>query len=606
MKDGPVQESTPLGGAFGIGALEDPDEDDYSVYDNSIRGSGQRIMDLDDDDHGPHGYEISRRSALGRTQQASKPARPPTSTETYHDGTPALPGFAISSKAVQPDLWFEPPSIPRDWQLNPKRIFDLADRPPEDAPAVQGPSGRPPPAVDARGKTVLTADDRGTLLGEEQIKAPPRSVFDFISAKNKERLSQFTSKLPSSSTNPAIPSVPATAESVVLTVPVLDKPTATAALKGFMPFSDDPAKQSRYKFYLQSQAGQFEGVFAPKCEPGRMGELNKELEDFAKSAKVFKPMSMAMAGRFVSGSNSALDMKAPQPGLRTVEKEEPEEETVVEEKMEETLTPAMVAVRTGQFGVLTRRKENFYPVKLLCKRFNVPDPHPDGPTEDAGEEKEEKELLNKSAMNDLRQEGGFTEEQPYDLKTTTETSSTAKAPGVVGLGEDESQGKTTLTYERPPMDLFKAIFAESESESEDEENKPVRQPAAVSTEATKPTSVAEEVKKPTPNPLEPVSFTDFKPTFVSKADRTTTSTAIPSEKKKKEKKKRKAALSFAVEDDEVDVSAPKEKKSKSDGRDKKRRKEEPVADQEDEWVEKEVTQPPLVAKVGRARASDFL
>lgn len=446
------------------------------------------------------------------------------------------------------------------------------------------------------------------MLGEDQIKAPPRSVFDFISAKNKERISQLTSKA-SCSPASSLPSAPATQESVTLTVPILDKPTAVAALKGFMPFGDDHAKQDRYRFYLRSQAGELEGTFNPKCEPGRTWELNKELEDFAKSAKVFKPMSSAMAGRFVSSSsaNTAADMKTPQAGLRNVEMEEAKEE-VVEEKEVENLTPAAIAVRTGQFGILTRSTENFYPVKLLCKRFNVPDPHPDGPVE-GEEDKEEKELLNKQKMDDLRQEGGYTAPQPYDLSTTTETTAStevkAKSSGTVGLGEDEGQGKETLTYERPPMDLFKAIFAESESESEDEENKPVRQPAPVpiSEEATKPALSAPPAAPS--NPLEPISFTDFKPTFVPKSDRTT-STAVP-EKKKKDKKKKKAALSFAVEEDEEDALAPKEKRKKSKDasseREKKRRKETPA---EDEWVEKEVAVPRVAARIGRARASDFL
>ena len=38
----------------------------------------------------------------------------------------------------------------------------------------------------------------------------------------------------------------------------------------------------------------------------------------------------------------------------------------------------------------------------------------------------------------------------------------------VGLGEDESQGRDTLTYVRPSMDIFKAIFA-NDDESDDEE-----------------------------------------------------------------------------------------------------------------------------------------
>lgn len=75
MKAGHLQEgtsSTPLGGAFGISALEDADEDDCSVYDTSARGSGQRIMDLDDDDNGPSSYEISRKTRSNRPEAVQK------------------------------------------------------------------------------------------------------------------------------------------------------------------------------------------------------------------------------------------------------------------------------------------------------------------------------------------------------------------------------------------------------------------------------------------------------------------------------------------------------------------------------------------------------
>ena len=41
----------------------------------------------------------------------------------------------------------------------------------------------------------------------------------------------------------------------------------------------------------------------------------------------------------------------------------------------------------------------------------------------------------------------------------------------IGLGEDETQGQDTLTYERPSMDIFKAIFASNDEDSDDEQEK---------------------------------------------------------------------------------------------------------------------------------------
>ena len=76
--------------------------------------------------------------------------------------------------------------------------------------------------------------------------------------------------------------------------------TAAAALKGFMPFASEPAKQARYIAYLRSQA---EGA-EPVCAlPGQsVSDLRKELSGYAKSAAVFKPVTGAMAGRFTSAA----------------------------------------------------------------------------------------------------------------------------------------------------------------------------------------------------------------------------------------------------------------------------------------------------------------
>ena len=44
-----------------------------------------------------------------------------------------------------------------------------------------------------------------------------------------------------------------------------------------------------------------------------------------------------------------------------------------------TQTPesdAVQAAKAGMFGILTRETQDWHPHRLLCKRFNVPDPYP--------------------------------------------------------------------------------------------------------------------------------------------------------------------------------------------------------------------------------------
>lgn len=37
---------------------------------------------------------------------------------------------------------------------------------------------------------------------------------------------------------------------------------------------------------------------------------------------------------------------------------------------------AVQAARADMFGILTRQVEEWHPHRILCKRFNVPDPYP--------------------------------------------------------------------------------------------------------------------------------------------------------------------------------------------------------------------------------------
>jgi G patch domain-containing protein 1 len=98
-------------------------------------------------------------------------------------------------------------------------------------------------------------------------------------------------------------------------VPTMDKSAAEAALLGFMPFSDDVSKQQRYKQYLNVQAG----LSTEKIEmvEGFSGEdMNKELNEFAQAARIFKPLSTSMSSRFTTASK-VVEFQQPAPGLRS-------------------------------------------------------------------------------------------------------------------------------------------------------------------------------------------------------------------------------------------------------------------------------------------------
>jgi hypothetical protein len=118
---------------------------------------------------------------------------------------------------------------------------------------------------------------RSNLLGETPLQAPARSVFDYLSQKNLERLQSFTKQAralakddadSSTSTNPLfvidtskqdIPAhliPPFKEELKVPVIPDIPEQVAFEALKGFIPFHLDLPKQTRYKQFLAHKSGQ--------------------------------------------------------------------------------------------------------------------------------------------------------------------------------------------------------------------------------------------------------------------------------------------------------------------------------------------------------------
>lgn len=162
---------------FGLGALNDADDDDVDVYDGGSRGGGRRLAfdeeEKDQDDH----------IVMGRPGQASQQEtlnRRPASSSTFSDGRPLLPGFVLSDKPVSEDTWwvhavgrdhavglpsgrFPVPEIPKDWTPDPRRVWsqDVKQEDKENVPAKPSfvhPSRRGAFAV------TLTADEVGEII----------------------------------------------------------------------------------------------------------------------------------------------------------------------------------------------------------------------------------------------------------------------------------------------------------------------------------------------------------------------------------------------------------------------------------------------------------
>ncbi|SPO40700.1 uncharacterized protein PSFLO_06182 [Pseudozyma flocculosa] len=461
---------------------------------------------------------------------------------TWLDGRKVAVGFRVASKSMAPDPWFAPPIIPKGWKPNPQAIWD--SHAPTMAPAAA------PGRVEGSAPKALDPTARGTILGEARMPGPPPALSDFLSTKARERLAAAAAgaSLPQEPAGPAPP--PA------IEIPPTDPATAKAALHGFMPFGDDPAKQSRYRTYLQSQADPASNVQVQRS-PGQLDDhFQHELREFAKSAAIFRPMSTAMASRFTSASSKAAAQETapPAPGLRQPQprpapkSQGGEGDHPAEPEVE--LTPAQHAAKAGMFGRLTRTVEPWYPVRLLCKRFNVPDPHPgrtedDNTAVDASRGREEIDPFcgsssarnraqadvgandmwdrNKRQIQDLAQAKAWEASAPRAPPSAAAAASatgrgtahggaSSRSIETLGLGDDERQGADTTTYVKPSVDIFKAIFASDEEDSDaDDDNDALG--------AKRNTSAANREEKHKADESLGDPSTSFRPTFVPRSKR---------------------------------------------------------------------------------------
>lgn len=435
-------------------------------------------------------------------------------------------------------------------------------------------------------------------------------------------------------------------------IPPLSPRTAGAALRGFVPYGDDPSKQDRYRSYLSSQTLNSKTPL-PDLRKGTIDEINKELEDFASSARIFKPMSFAMSNRFTSGSASlaSTDLKQAKPGLhmfdaaKAADAMEAAKNAPKELEVKKKLTPREQAAEDGRYGLLTRTIKDFYPIKLVCRRFGVQDPHPEGEPKGSGTNTGEGGGDGLDGLplpkNDASWEDSFIYQPQTGVPAVDQAKSGSSAPpeesgerapktlAEVGMADDVNQGRDTLTYTKPSIDIFKAIFASDDEDSDDDDADEESHPASrgAPSKVAGPTSSA---PGPAKTSMTPVDMTTFKPVFQVKREREEpdfprngetngngeeTKKKDREKKRKKEKKAKAGALSFQVDDEgETDF-----------GGGRKRRMERPTTDAaggkgaeegDEVWVEKKVdVRVPVVPvadmigngqRAGRKGAADYM
>ena len=434
----------------------------------------------------------------------------------------------------------------------------------------------------------------------------------------------------------------------IVEVPRTEPAVAKAALMGFQPFQQDPVKQTRYTVYLHLQAAA-DQTLPPQLQPlanQTIEEFNAELQSFARAAQIFKPMSMAMASRFRTSTLNEALQNVVQEGLyqppASAYQEEGKETETEEEKAVVEESPKEHAARMGMFGKLTREEKPWLPAKLLCRRFGVK--VPEVVMDDPANQMDIDERPMATSLpgggeglpipnHDPNVSAGSLE--PVRAIAASDSAGLANMNkgrrdlNNIGLGEDDGQGMDILTYERPTMDIFKAIFASDEEDSDvsDDEGKP--DGLTTAKEETPQSSKLASAFAPKLPPASTstsgdvlqskdqdttVDLSSFRPTFVSKNQREGVKDKN-SKPDKAKKKATKALVSFGVDDDEgggltVIPSMKKRKrekekeKEKGEGEKSKKKKKEKGAEiavnigmdveDDDMWVEKPIINLPVL------------
>ncbi|OBT69429.1 hypothetical protein VE03_01169 [Pseudogymnoascus sp. 23342-1-I1] len=445
-------------GGIGMGVLNDTGSDDEDPYEIGPKISYNKVIGGDKKKKNP---VISGAAKPVFISKKAAAARASLGFRKCHDGRLPLDGFVLGSGTDSVDVTsldnYRPVEVPPDWTSA------------KTTTATSGASGYISTADAARAST-LDPKSRAALLGEAPL--PGKSVFDFLSKPARDRIASASGKTNLPAALGEVPEgyvpPPERRRESPGQIPNIDIDVAVAALgrsgSGWMPYSDNEGKRSRYKIYLEIQAGIRDGL--PEKEPEMAKEdWIRELQEFAHSAQIFKPMTGMMATRFTSSSSAPTSSEANK------------SDTLLSKPPPKQEDPAEAAAKAGMFGRLTRSEEDFYPTRLLCKRFGVrppahvqPDPENEraggkdsGPATSTGQPPRASELISKSDIDDLIRESGGRNQHWQTASGSGDAIPPVERPRAVVVDTERNEA---LEGERPGEAVFKSIFGDGSDEEE--------------------------------------------------------------------------------------------------------------------------------------------
>ena len=480
-------------GGIGIGILNDTGSDEEDPYSMGPSISYNRVVAGDKKKKKRLEPGISSANPL----LSSKPvfmskkgaAKGDSIFRRCHDGRLPLDGFTLSghpdlrSSNVPQDGEFLPPKIPEGWRSSKASSSNAKTSVHNEYQSTA--------QVTAAAK--LSPKSRAALLGEMQL--PGKSVFDYLNPAARNRIVSATHNpnLPPALSEADTKSSGGPIKTLASLVPQLARETALTALgrgtAGWMPYAEDTGKRARYRTFLEIRAALRPESTLPERAPGASNDdWVTEMKEFAHAAEIFKPMSGAMASRFTSSSAAprlASDNAKDERATGMIESS-----PLISQPTAKAKTPAEEAAAVGLYGPLTRSVENFYPSRLLCKRFNVKPPshvqmdsshdasngqveresrdsNGPPPTHSTALPQRRLELVGKEEMDELRISGGGMLQSNRALFGAEQTEAAQiegleVRPSVLVVDPERNEA---LETERPGEAVFKAIFG---SDSEDD------------------------------------------------------------------------------------------------------------------------------------------
>ncbi|VTO82751.1 unnamed protein product [Fusarium graminearum] len=357
----------PARGGIGVGILNDNGSDEEDPYEIGPKIRYNRVVGGDKKKKKAKKASAAINPALKNAPVfVSRSARAGNGLGRCHDGRLPLDGFVLAKITEDfSDLLLEyaPPPVPEGW-VSSKTSSDQAN--PSDYKST----------ADAAKASTHDAKSRAVLLGEKSL--PGKSVFDFITSSARDRLATASGNKSLPQGLGEIPegyvvSDEERQQAVWDQAAKLDRETAIAAISrgSSGPYADNEEKKARYRTYLEHFATGSQPL-PHKPQGMAYDDFARELSEFHNCARIFKPMTGFMASRFTTAKKpSAVSTN--------------DSETDLLSKPEPKVTdPAEDAAKVGMYGKMTRKVENFYPTRLLCKRFNVRPPAHSQPDTQAG------------------------------------------------------------------------------------------------------------------------------------------------------------------------------------------------------------------------------